>query len=119
MTIKIPYLSIHFYAEMPCRLVALGMSKFVWRDFFMAKNKKRWLLLFVICLGGGIIYILPYLQYSFYDVMQADFGISNEQMGNLMSVYGLLNLLGYLFGGIVADRISYKALIPVSINESR
>ena len=85
----------------------------------MAKNKKRWLLLFVICLGGGIIYILPYLQYSFYDVMQADFGISNEQMGNLMSVYGLLNLLGYLFGGIVADRISYKALIPVSINESR
>ena len=81
----------------------------------MAKNKKRWLLLFVIGLGGGIIYILPYLQYSFYDVMLADFGISNEQMGNLMSVYGLLNLLGYLFGGIVADRISYKALIPISL----
>ena len=69
----------------------------------------------MICLGGGIIYILPYLQYSFYDVMLADFGISNEQMGNLMSVYGLLNLLGYLFGGIVADRISYKALIPISL----
>ena len=72
----------------------------------MAKNKKRWLLLFVICLGGGIIYILPYLQYSFYDVMLADFGISNEPISLVLT-----GVLGFWF----AASPSYTELMIIHV----
>lgn len=83
----------------------------------MAKGKQmnKWLLLFIICLGGGIIYIFPYIQYSYYDSMMATMGLTNVQMGNLMSLYGALNLVGYLFGGLVADKFKYKYLLTFSL----
>ena len=79
------------------------------------KQMNKWLLLVVICLGGGIIYIFPYIQYSYYDSMMAEMGLSNVQMGNLMSLYGALNLIGYFFGGMVADKFKYKYLITFSL----
>lgn len=74
-----------------------------------------WLMLFVICLGGSIIYIFPYLQYTFYDSMMAELGFNNTQMGNVMSVYGSLNLIAYFIGGIIADRFSSRNLIAFSL----
>ena len=74
-----------------------------------------WLMLLVICLGGSIIYIFPYLQYTFYDSMMAELGFTNTQMGNIMSVYGALNLIAYFIGGIIADRFSSRILISFSL----
>lgn len=79
------------------------------------KQMNKWLLLLVICLGGGIIYIFPYIQYSYYDSMMVEMGLTNTQMGNLMSLYGTLNLIGYFFGGLVADKFKYKYLIAFSL----
>ena len=76
------------------------------------KQMNKWLLLVVICLGGGIIYIFPYIQYSYYDSMMAEMGLSNVQMGNLMSLYGALNLIGYFFGGMVAAKTRHRPLMP-------
>lgn len=53
----------------------------------------KWLILFIICIGGGIIYIFPYLQYTYYDSMMGALGFDNTQMGTLISVYGMLNLV--------------------------
>lgn len=74
-----------------------------------------WLMLIVICLGGSIIYIFPYLQYTFYDSMMSELGFTNTQMGNVMSVYGALNLIAYFIGGIIADRFSSRILITFSL----
>lgn len=79
------------------------------------KRTKMWLLLVVIALGGGIIYIFPYLQYTFYDSMMAELHFTNTQMGNIMSVYGALNLIAYFIGGIIADRFSSRILITFSL----
>ena len=79
------------------------------------KKMNKWILLLIICLGGGIIYIFPYIQYSYYDSMMQALGLDNLQMGNLMSLYGILNLFGYFFGGIVADKVNYKNLITFSL----
>lgn len=79
------------------------------------KHINKWILLLIICLGGGIIYIFPYIQYSYYDSMMVELGLSNVQMGNMMSLYGVLNLVGYLFGGLVADKFKYKYLIAFSL----
>lgn len=83
----------------------------------MAQKKKTnmWLMLIVICLGGSIIYIFPYLQYTFYDSMMAELNFTNTQMGNVMSVYGALNLIAYFIGGIIADRFSSRILITFSL----
>lgn len=76
---------------------------------------KKWLSLFIICVGGGIVYILPYIQYSFYGVLQEAFGITNVQMGNLMTVLGLVSAVAYLLGGILADKFNVKWLITISL----
>lgn len=83
----------------------------------MAQKKRTnmWLMLIVICLGGSIIYIFPYLQYTFYDSMMAELNFTNTQMGNVMSVYGALNLIAYFIGGIIADRFSSRILISFSL----
>jgi MFS family permease len=82
---------------------------------FMTNKNKKWLILLVICLGGGIVYILPYIQYSFYNDLQQAFGIDNVQMGNLMSVLGIVSTFAYLFGGILADKFNVKWLISISL----
>lgn len=76
---------------------------------------RKWLTLFILCLAGGVIYQLPYLRESYYVVMVDVFEVSNTQLGVLMSAFGIVNLLLYIPGGILADRISYKKLIPLSL----
>lgn len=78
-------------------------------------SMNKWILLMIICLGGGIIYIFPYIQYSYYDSMMNMLGLDNLKMGNLMSLYGTLNLFGYFFGGVIADKFKYKYLITFSL----
>lgn len=79
------------------------------------KSLNKWLILFIICIGGGVIYIFPYLQYTYYDSMMAALGFDNTQMGTLISVYGTLNLVAYLVGGLVADKFSSKNLLTFSL----
>ena len=78
-------------------------------------RKKMWLMLLVISFGGSIIYIFPYLQYTFYDSMMAELNFTHTQMGNIMSIYGALNLIAYFMGGIIADRFSSRKLITFSL----
>lgn len=75
----------------------------------------RWLTLAVISFGGGIVYILPYIQFSFYDQLMEATGASNVEMGNLMSVLGMASAVAYLLGGILADRFSVKWLLTISL----
>ncbi len=79
------------------------------------KRTNMWMRLLVISIGGSVIYLLPYLQYTFYDSMMAEFNFTNTQMGNIMSVYGSLNLIAYFIGGIIADRFSSRILITFSL----
>lgn len=62
---------------------------------FDYEEKNKWILLLIICLGGSVIFIFPYLQYTFYDAMMEKFNFNNTQMGSLISVYGALNLVAY------------------------
>lgn len=81
----------------------------------MTKKHNKWFILFIICLGGAVIYIFPYLQYTFYDSMMEMLGFTNTQMGNIMSVYGSLNLIAYFIGGIIADKFSTRKLLTFSL----
>ena len=61
-----------------------------------------------------LCYTLPYLSSTFYTQFMEAFGLSNEQVGSLISMFGLTAVPGYLFGGLLADRFSPKKLVIIS-----
>ena len=66
-------------------------------------------------IGGASIYLLPYLRWSYYDALLAASGLNNTQFGITMSVYGVLAMIFYPIGGIVADKLRPKVLLTISL----
>lgn len=82
------------------------------------KNFKRYFLIFVLAFGTTAMYSLPYMKSSFYDPMQQALNLSHTQIGNLLSVYGMVGMVAYFVGGWFADKFSVKILIPFSLISS-
>lgn len=78
-------------------------------------NFRRWLVMTCLCLSGGIIYLLPYLREVYYLPLLEALDLSNTQLGILMSVFGTTAMLSYFPGGWLADRISPRLLISLSM----
>ena len=77
---------------------------------------QRGLVLFSLFFSGSAIYGLPYRFPSQFRPMIIDsFGISNTQIGMVMSVLGVVALLGYFPGGVLADRYSARSLMILSL----
>lgn len=74
----------------------------------------NWLALTVLAIGGGIIYLLPYLRSTYYETLQLALGVSNTKLGVIQSVFGILTILCYFPGGWLADRVSPRILLTVS-----
>lgn len=79
------------------------------------KKPNKWIILLVLSLGGGLIYQLPYLRYTFYEPLRLGMGINHTQIGFLGSLYGLINLACHIPGGYVADKFSSRKLITFSL----
>ena len=80
------------------------------------ENKvRKYLSIFALGLAGGSIYCLPYIKYILYDAQIAAMGITNTQSGMLMTMYTIGNMILYIPGGILADRISPKKGITISL----
>lgn len=82
----------------------------------MGNNKLK--LVFQLAVLGGcwsVVYLVPYLQYTWYDPFQEFLGASNTQLGLLITVYGLGNVFGAPVGGWLADRFNYKTLYVLSV----
>lgn len=77
------------------------------------KFGKRLLPLLLLSASVGVFNIL-YLPVVYYVPFQNAFKLTNEQMGNLLSVYAILAVPGYLVGGWLCDKFSAKILIVLS-----
>ncbi len=74
--------------------------------------------LFTICLlafAGSIIYAMPYFRNYYYNDYMAVYNLNNMQMGALGSAYGLLGLVSYFIGGVLADKFPAKKLLLISL----
>ena len=69
----------------------------------------------VTSISGGIIFILPFLQEIYYKPIAQALSLSNTQVGSLMSAFGITSLICYFPGGWLADRVSPKKLISISL----
>jgi len=79
------------------------------------KNFKLLFTIFILGLCWAITYALPFIQYLLYDPFKEAMGASNAQLGLLMTIYGVGNILGAPFGGWLSDRFNYKNIFIASL----
>ena len=68
-----------------------------------------------LSLSAGAIFLLPFLREVYYLPLQKALGLTNTQLGVLMSVFGTTSLIFYFPGGWLADRFSSRKLITFSM----
>ncbi len=73
--------------------------------------RKNFLTLCLLAFSGSIIYGLPYFRYYYYDAYLSAYNLTNSQMGALGSTFGVVGVLSYVFGGVLADKFPAKKLL--------
>jgi len=79
-------------------------------------KKVPWYFLLLLILAGESVFILPFvLSRVFRPTVLEAFGLDNLQLGLCFSIYGIVALLSYLFGGFLADKFAPRKLISISL----
>ena len=77
-------------------------------------KSKRNIVLVVISMIAGLVYLTPFLRFSFYHQMREALQLSHLQIGTIGLTYGLFNVLGYLPSGFLAEKFNTKKLLILS-----
>ena len=75
----------------------------------------KWMKLCFLILGGGTIFKLSSMKDVFYVPMQADWGLTNTQIGFGFTVYAAVQTIGLFSSLYIADRFSKKKLLPAGL----
>ncbi len=82
----------------------------------MNQKKPPWYYLLLLILAGESVFILPFvLARVFRPTVLETFELNNVELGICYSVYGLVALLSYLFGGPLADKIAPRKLMAIAL----
>ncbi len=82
----------------------------------MSQKKAPWHFLLLLILAGESVFILPFvLSRVFRPTVLEVFQLDNVQLGLCFSIYGIVALLSYLFGGPLADKFPPRKLIAVAL----
>ncbi|NCB62605.1 MAG: MFS transporter [Clostridia bacterium] len=68
----------------------------------------KWLMLALVGLGYTTCCMTIWMFYSYYDLMQEYFQATNTQMGYMSLITGLVMIVCWPVGGMVADKISMR-----------
>ncbi|MBO6606614.1 MFS transporter [Psychroserpens sp.] len=80
------------------------------------QNKQPLYVIILLILAAEAVFILPFvLQRIFRPTFLETFNINNEQIGYCFSVYGIVALFSYLFGGPIADKFQPKNLMSTAL----
>mgnify|MGYP001100872929 CR=1 FL=1 len=76
----------------------------------------RTLRITALIIAGEMIFGLPFhTQRFFRPTMLEAFNLTNTQLGDMFSAYGITAMISYLIGGPFADRYSARSLIAGSL----
>lgn len=82
----------------------------------MPSSKHPWHFLILLILAGEAVFILPFvLSRVFRPTVLETFQLDNTQLGFCFSVYGIVALVSYLFGGPLADKFAPRKLMAVAL----
>ncbi len=77
---------------------------------------RRIAVLFALVLAGEIIFSLPFHVARFFrPTFLSVFDLSNTQLGDVFAVYGVTATLVYFPGGVLADLVSARKLMAISL----
>ncbi len=77
---------------------------------------RRALSLSVLIIAGEAIFALPFvLPRVFRPTILETFGITNTELGGAMSVYGVVAMAAYFFGGPLADRFQVRKMMAIAL----
>lgn len=88
-------------------LLAKSMGEVTYKDI---TSVHKWALIVLISIGSSIIYAPMYLKNVFYDPLMNALGVSNADLGLMVSMYGIAAMICYLPSGIVADKFRMRHL---------
>lgn len=79
-------------------------------------GKRRTIILVTLIVAGETIFFLPFVLARIFRPTLLDvFQISNSELGLWFSVYGIVALISYLAGGILADRFPARNLMAIAL----
>ena len=80
------------------------------------QNKENILELILIILAGESVFFLPFvIQRVFRPTFLDVFELTNYELGVCFSIYGLVGLFSYFFGGALADKFSPRVLMSLAL----
>ena len=78
--------------------------------------ESRALVMLALVVSGEVIFILPFVLVRIFRPTFLDvFGFTNLQLGTVFSVIGTIGMLGYIPGGMLADRFHPRRLMAVAL----
>ena len=86
------------------------------------QGAKRWVVLFFLSLLSGTMVYTPYIRFNYYDQMVivftqykpiVDAANVNEFIGNTGMIVGIVSMIMYIVGGILADKFKERNLITL------
>ena len=80
----------------------------------MLTGKKRVIVLCVLSAIAGLVYLTPFLRFSFYDQMQEALQLTDIQIGSIGFIYGFFNVVSYVPTGFLAEKFNTKKLLVIS-----
>lgn len=79
-------------------------------------SARRIAALVALVIAGEAVFGLPFHVARFFrPTLLAGLGLSNGELGRLLAAYGVLAMLSYVPGGLLADRFSARRLMTVSL----
>ena len=80
------------------------------------EKRHRYITLVVLVLAGEAVFFLPFVLARIYrPTLLMVFNISNAELGNWFSVYGIVAMVSYFFGGPLADRFPARNLMAIAL----
>ena len=76
----------------------------------MNDRLKKFIIVFMIGFATTAMYSLPYMKSVFYDPMREALSLNHKQLGNLLSIYGIVATVSYFPGGGLQISIQLKNL---------
>ncbi len=79
-------------------------------------EKGRTITLVTLIIAGESVFFLPFvLARVFRPTLLDVFQITNTELGLWFSVYGIVAMISYLFGGVLADRLPARKLMALAL----
>ena len=93
------------------------MSKMLNQNSIYKSTKQRVIFMIALIIAGETIFFLPFvLARVFRPTLLVVFDLTNFELGTIFSVYGIVAMVSYLFGGPLADKFSARKLISIALS---